>query len=602
MRRTERGDFKNNNFSRSNNQRDNRNDRYHDDKYRNSANKSFDSHRNSDFKKPRRDYDGGHSYQDRHRDNSRDHRDCFEGERFQQRNDRKDERSFRNHSPPSRSRDGGGHSRATFRSNNDIRRRMDSPPAASSRMRGDYKQTTGIKSRLAPMISSRITAMNSRRISSTGTSRIVRRNDLRSGIIAKRSTAPVNRAKEYAKKIRQARLKLNESNSVSSSKAKSEAKSPKASDENAEEDFLAIANDVNFDDDDRESSTGAKRSKSKLNEQKEECSTSNANVEVDDEEKKKKISDEPSSSKDIKEERQKSMSRSRSGSNEPIRKFDRIEYICIHCGKRSTHAHEYRSHLSGRKHQLAMRNVGLRVRATLNRLRKVQRDKQLEIEAMIKDVEDIPSRYCQTCKLNFRQSKEEHKESEDHKKIRNFLKPYCKICRLQLMSPMKYEVHRCHTDHIRRKLKAQEASDDEVDLENMDIGDFKTVDSVGNVDDDNNDEDKTAAVGIELVSKIEANYCSLCHDFICRDGEKGEDEIIADHCKSRRHINRYNDYKKEEERKEAKAKKDGPKSPAEKSVKQNGNDLKHEKADKVDRDADVNLDENTYEGSEKEDH
>jgi hypothetical protein len=74
-----------------------------------------------------------------------------------------------------------------------------------------------------------------------------------------------------------------------------------------------------------------------------------------------------------------------------------------------------------------MRNVGLRVRATLNRLRKVQRDKQLEIEAMIKDVEDIPSKYCQTCKLNFRQSKEEHRISEDHKKIRNFLKPYCKV-------------------------------------------------------------------------------------------------------------------------------------------------------------------------------
>lgn len=74
-----------------------------------------------------------------------------------------------------------------------------------------------------------------------------------------------------------------------------------------------------------------------------------------------------------------------------------------------------------------MREVSLRVRATLNRLRKLQRDKQLEIEARIKDVEDIQSKYCQVCKLNFRQSKEEHRESDDHKKISSFLKPYCKV-------------------------------------------------------------------------------------------------------------------------------------------------------------------------------
>lgn len=74
-----------------------------------------------------------------------------------------------------------------------------------------------------------------------------------------------------------------------------------------------------------------------------------------------------------------------------------------------------------------MRRVALKVRMTLNHLRKVQRDRQLEIEARIKDVEKITSKYCTVCKLNFRQSKDEHKESEDHKKIRNFLKPTCKV-------------------------------------------------------------------------------------------------------------------------------------------------------------------------------
>ena len=62
---------------------------------------------------------------------------------------------------------------------------------------------------------------------------------------------------------------------------------------------------------------------------------------------------------------------------------------------------------------------------------------------------------------------------------------------MQLMTAMKYEIHKCHTDHIRRKLKAQEASDDEVDLQNMDIGDFKTVDSIGSDDGDINDDGTT---------------------------------------------------------------------------------------------------------------
>ena len=88
---------------------------------------------------------------------------------------------------------------------------------------------------------------------------------------------------------------------------------------------------------------------------------------------------------------------------------------------------DFRNHLTRRIHLMAMKKVSIKVRITLNRLRKVQRDRQLEIEARLKNVERIPSKYCQICKLYFRQSKIEHRDSEDHKKIRNFLKPYCKV-------------------------------------------------------------------------------------------------------------------------------------------------------------------------------
>lgn len=103
--------------------------------------------------------------------------------------------------------------------------------------------------------------------------------------------------------------------------------------------------------------------------------------------------------------------------------------------------------------------------------------------------------------------------------------------------------------------------------------------------------------GGEFVEKIEALYCTLCHDF-AHNHRTNEDEnkLIKDHCKTRRHINRYQDHKKEEERKlKFKALQDEKKSP-EKSAKQNGSDDKNND-NEVDRDADVNIDENTNEES-----
>ncbi|KAL7026015.1 hypothetical protein ACKWTF_013744 [Chironomus riparius] len=580
-----------------NDRREDRGDRYYsDDRNRNMPNKAF-GNRNDYNKKPRRDYEEPrHSYQDRTGD--RGNRSYNGGDRgFHDRSYRsndysKNERTFRNRSPATRStreRDGHSDTRHTggYR-NNEGRQRNMSPQI---RQRNDYKPaSTNIKSRLA--LRSRIASSNNSRIIRTGVNKIMRRTDLRGGLVSKRSTN-INRAKDYARKIRQARMKLNEGGSTSSTRLKSsiEVKSPKKdSDETPrkteenEDDYLAIANDVDFDE-------GDVNDESETVDPEKKLSKEPAKDEGDE---KKSSCAKPSTSR----------SRTRTQSKERVRKFERIEYSCIHCGKCSTSAQEYRSHLSGRRHLLAMREVSLRVRATLNRLRKVQRDRQLEIEARIKDVEDIQSKYCQVCKLNFRQSKEDHRESEDHKKISSFLKPYCKICRMKLISPMKYEIHRCHTDHIRRKLKAQEGSDDEFDMQEMDIGDFKTVDSIGNVDDGETNEDETenlntsdTLVGNEFVEKIEAYYCSLCHDFAHdHRGNDADEKLIKDHCKTRRHINRYQDHKKNEERKvKAKVSIDAQKSP-EKSVKQNGSDdVKND--NEVDRNADVNIDENTNEES-----
>jgi hypothetical protein len=104
-------------------------------------------------------------------------------------------------------------------------------------------------------------------------------------------------------------------------------------------------------------------------------------------------------------------------------------------------------------------------------------------------------------------------------------------------------------------------------------------------------------LGNEYIEKVEAFYCSLCHDFAYNHRTNDDDEkLIKDHCKTRRHINRYQDHKKDEEKKiKSKVSKDAQKSP-EISVKQNGDEEKGND-NEVDRDADVNIDENTNEES-----
>lgn len=257
----------------------------------------------------------------------------------------KSDRSYRNTTPPKRSR--GDRGNTGYRSNDNRQRNMSPPPSR----RNDFKPaSTGIKSRLAP-IRSRVTNTVTSRINRPGGGKILRRNDNRGGMVAKRS-ATINRAKDYARKIRQARMKLNEGSSTSStSKLKStiESKSPRKDsvdrkNDDPEDDILAIANDVNFDEDENES-TGGKatvKEESKAKEgNKEEDADLNENAQA---EKGKKADAEPS--KVDKDEKSAKDSVSRSPSKERVRKFENIEYSCIHCGKQSTSAHVSRQQSS----------------------------------------------------------------------------------------------------------------------------------------------------------------------------------------------------------------------------------------------------------------
>lgn len=69
------------------------------------------------------------------------------------------------------------------------------------------------------------------------------------------------------------------------------------------------------------------------------------------------------------------------------------------------------------------------------------------------------------------------------KTLTNFF-DHLKICETRFMAPLKYEEHKCSVGHL--KMKARRAEIDEEDDDDMfnsfDLGDFKTVDSIGDVD------------------------------------------------------------------------------------------------------------------------
>jgi hypothetical protein len=57
---------------------------------------------------------------------------------------------------------------------------------------------------------------------------------------------------------------------------------------------------------------------------------------------------------------------------------------------------------------------------------------------------------------------------------------------------------------------------------------------------------KETAVGMQFVNKIEVNYCSLCREYLNRNSK--DEKVIADHCKSKKHLKWYYQSKKRDEK------------------------------------------------------
>ncbi|CAK9810133.1 hypothetical protein ANTQUA_LOCUS6313 [Anthophora quadrimaculata] len=252
------------------------------------------------------------------------------------------------------------------------------------------------------------------------------------------------------------------------------------------------------------------------------------------------------------------------------RKF--IKLTCPHCAHRSVTFKEYSLHLYSGHHSAAMRRIASRHKATLTRMRVLQRQEQRRVEARDAARGTLPSRtmFCPICKLNYRSLKAVHQLSDSHRQMKRFLAPFCRTCRIPFRSPMLFETHMCSLDHIKRKSALKErmnagngeaeadSSGPEEDDKEVNLDNFMTLDSVGDVDEDEespekkkekpesegtNDTEKKPKskqmikVGAEYIKRVEVQFCELCKIYLPRS--ENSERAIALHCSTRSHLKRY---------------------------------------------------------------
>ncbi|CAF4792023.1 unnamed protein product [Pieris macdunnoughi] len=238
-----------------------------------------------------------------------------------------------------------------------------------------------------------------------------------------------------------------------------------------------------------------------------------------------------------------------------------VNFTCVHCKEKCTNFSVYSKHLLSLKHRTAMSGVARRHKVQLLRMRVAQRRAQRELEATAGA--DLASRtnFCLICRLNHRTTRHAHNLTDTHRAMKRFLTPFCRICRITFRSPMIYEHHICSIEHLKRKAnqsarcaspKAEASGDEGMDV---DLDNFMTLDSVGDVDEvededsgtEKKDEEKTTKpkvemnIGSEHIKKIEVWWCSLCRTYLPRaeTGSSEEAEALRRHCRLRIHLRHY---------------------------------------------------------------
>uniref|UniRef100_A0A182U523 C2H2-type domain-containing protein n=1 Tax=Anopheles melas TaxID=34690 RepID=A0A182U523_9DIPT len=243
---------------------------------------------------------------------------------------------------------------------------------------------------------------------------------------------------------------------------------------------------------------------------------------------------------------------------------------------------------------MKMRALAMKCRERLLEMRAAQRNAQKDEDEKSEDGaggdEGKRPGFCLLCRLNYRQPRAVHQQSEGHKMMKKFLMPYCSVCKLGFKSPMAFETHRASLDHLKIKARVEryasstkgDDSGDENQAEagDLDLDSMTIVDEVGKVDDicepgvagetptrkqrsygdgggggsgragteDEDDEDddddeeeddeNQMIIGEEHVKKVQVQYCDLCNMYLPRRTEN-QDRVLREHCKKRSHLKLY---------------------------------------------------------------
>ncbi|XP_022821568.1 zinc finger protein on ecdysone puffs-like isoform X2 [Spodoptera litura] len=245
----------------------------------------------------------------------------------------------------------------------------------------------------------------------------------------------------------------------------------------------------------------------------------------------------------------------------PPRPRPYVHLSCVHCKEKCATFAAYAKHLVSSKHRAAMSGVARRHKAQLLRMRVAQRGAQRELEAAAGAQLAARTTFCPVCRLNHRTTRHAHNLTDTHRAMKRFLMPFCQICRLTFRSPMIYEHHICSLEHLKRKAsqsarrvspKAEASGDEGMDV---DLDNFMTLDSVGDVDevedDDSGGEKKDESspkkpkveinIGSEHIKKMEVWWCELCRVYLphVEAGGTEEAEALRRHCRLRIHLGRY---------------------------------------------------------------
>ncbi|XP_039754538.1 zinc finger protein on ecdysone puffs-like isoform X2 [Pararge aegeria] len=239
-----------------------------------------------------------------------------------------------------------------------------------------------------------------------------------------------------------------------------------------------------------------------------------------------------------------------------------VHLSCVHCKEKCPTFSSYAKHLLSGKHRAAMSGVARRHKAQLLRMRIAQRGAQRELEGAAGAELAARTTFCLVCRLNHRTTRHAHNLTDTHRAMKRFLMPFCRICRITFRSPMIYEHHICSIEHLKKahrsarraspKAEADASGDEGMDV---DLDNFMTLDSVGDVDevedDDSCGEKKEEAapkkpkveinIGSEHIKKMEVWWCELCRVYLPRaeTGSAEEAEALRRHCRLRAHLGRY---------------------------------------------------------------